>query len=105
MKSSFSAFKSQALATVLSVHQTWFAAAALTAAGVALLAPAQVAVAQDTPTLIVLRPALAKKVASNPPPLAQADVTAIKVGGKPAPITAWTTLLKTPDYKGPVTLQ
>jgi hypothetical protein len=105
MKSSFFAFKSQASVDGSSAWQGWFAAATLAATGIGLLAPAQFAVAQDTPTLIVLRPALAKKVSATPPPLAQADVTAIKVGGKAAPITAWTTLLKTPDYKGPVTLQ
>jgi hypothetical protein len=66
----------------------------------AFFAAGAVAVAQDTPTLIVLRPVPAKTkkgqkgVGLVTKPLAQSDVGEIKVGGKPVTITGWTPLLK-----------
>jgi len=60
--------------------------------------------AQDT-TLVVLHPAAIKGATGSGGPLKQSDITEIKVGGKPATITGWTTLLQTPDYKGPTTFQ
>jgi hypothetical protein len=78
--------------------------ALLAAAAVFLLptAASTFAAAQETPTLIVLRadPPKGKGEMGTPAPLVQADIAQIKVGGKPAPITAWTPLLK-----GPTTLQ
>jgi hypothetical protein len=68
----------------------------------ALLFPA-VALAQDAATLLVLRPVpKAKKVDPSIPvaPLVQSDIAEIKIGGKPATITASTPLLK-----GQTTLQ
>ena len=61
------------------------------------------ALAQDTTTLLLLRPVpRAKKVDPSIPvaPLVQSDVAEIKIGGKPATITSWTPLLK-----GSTTLQ
>jgi hypothetical protein len=61
------------------------------------------AAAQETSTLLVLRP-IAKAKNADPAkemaPVAQADVSEIKIGGKAATITAWTPLLN-----GPTTLQ
>jgi hypothetical protein len=71
------------------------------AAGVLLLcfAAQSVAFAQDS-TLVVLRPVTAKlkkgekSHAVVTTPLLQSDVAEIRIGGKPATITAWTPLLK-----------
>ena len=67
-----------------------------------LAAPAH---AQDTPTLLVLRPipraqTKTQEIDLNTKPMLQSDLTEIKIGGKPATITAWTPLLN-----GPTTLQ
>jgi len=83
-----------------------FLARSLTAiVGAALIcfATATVVSAQDTPTLLVLRPTpKAKKVDPSTPiaPVVQSDVSEIRIGGKPVAITSWTPLLK-----GPTTLQ
>jgi hypothetical protein len=72
------------------------------AIAIALLIPTA-ALAQDTTTLLLLRPVpKAKKIDPSIPvaPLVQSDIAEIKIGGKPATITAWTPLLK-----GPTTLQ
>ena len=61
------------------------------------------AFAQDTPTLLVLRPKPKARDQSSGlkvAPVVQSDVVEIKIGGKPAIITAWTPLLN-----GPTTLQ
>jgi hypothetical protein len=71
-------------------------------AGVLLLfsAAGPVAIAQDASTLVVLRPVTAKlkkgekSHAVVTTPLLQTDVAEIRIGGKPATITAWTPLLK-----------
>jgi hypothetical protein len=81
---------------------------ALAAAACALLLLFSVApksaIAQDTPTLLVLRPAPPKtkkgqkSVTLVTKPIEQADVGEIKIGGKPVTISAWTPLLKkSPD--------
>lgn len=75
----------------------------IAAAIVATLLLPSISAAQDTTTLLVLRPApKAKKADPSTPvaPLQQSDVAEIKIGGKPATITSWTPLLK-----GPTTLQ
>jgi hypothetical protein len=59
--------------------------------------------AQETPTLLVLRPIPKVKSQRNDlaiAPIVKSDVSEIKIGGKPATITAWTSLLN-----GPTTLQ
>jgi hypothetical protein len=71
----------------------------------ALLVSSQgtVAIAQDTSTLLVLRSMPKSRKADAPitmAPVLQSDVSEIKIGGKPAVITAWTPLLG-----GPTTLQ
>jgi hypothetical protein len=80
----------------LRVHFLIAAAAAVLMSSVG----ASVAIAQ-TPTMIVLRaaPAKSKKGDSASAPLAplvQADIAEIKIGGKTAPITGFTPLLKGP---------
>ena len=67
-----------------------------------LCAGTGMAMAQDTPTMIVMRPELAKTKGPStaPPPLLQADITQIKIGGKPATISTWT-----PVMNGPTGLQ
>jgi hypothetical protein len=64
---------------------------------VSALAPAALA---QTPTMIVLRaaPAKSKKGENTGPlaPLVQSDIAEIRVGGKPAPVTAFVPLLKGP---------
>ncbi len=76
----------------------------IAAASVVFCAACPVAAAQDTSTLLVLRPIPAKSKGKQAdpatPPVLQSDVSGIKIGGKPAAITAWTPLLK-----GPTTLQ
>jgi len=71
----------------------------LAAAAGALLLFSQIAVAQ-TPTMLVVRamPAKAKKgeTFTPLPPLTQADIGEIRIGGKPAEITSFTPLLKGP---------
>ena len=75
----------------------------LAAALLAVILFPAAALAQDTTTLLVLRPVpKTKKVDPSMPvaPLVQSDIAEIKIGGKPATITSWTPLLK-----GPTTLQ
>jgi hypothetical protein len=74
------------------------------AALLSVMAGSARATAQDS-TLVVLHPASVKGATGSGGPLKQTDITEIKVGGKPATITGWTTLLQTPDYKGPATMQ
>jgi hypothetical protein len=71
----------------------------LAAAGLAIFAFSAVAPAlAQTPTLIVVRalPAKLKKgdTTAALPPLTQADISEIKIGGKPAPIKAFDPVLK-----------
>lgn len=77
----------------------------LAASAAALLAFCAVApMLAQTPTMIVVRalPAKAKKGETTTalPPLTQADIAEVKIGGKPAPIKAFD-----PVLKGPHTLQ
>jgi hypothetical protein len=78
---------------------------ALTGLLLTALAGGAAAHAQDTSTLVVLHPTAVKGATGSGGPLKQSDITEIKVGGKVATITGWTTLLQTPDYKGPTTMQ
>jgi hypothetical protein len=74
-----------------------------TAIAAALMLSTAGLTAQDTTTLLVLRPVPKTKKADPSTPIApllQSDIAEIKIGGKPATITAWTPLLK-----GPTTLQ
>ena len=75
------------------------------AVAIAFLSPllALPASAQDTPTLLVLRPkpkAKDQRSGLKVAPVVQSDVAEIKIGGKPAIIAAWTPLLN-----GATTLQ
>jgi len=75
------------------------AAAALLVVSAAVPALISAAAVAQTPTMIVVRAIPAGKKAAHTealPPLTQADITEIKIGGKPAPIKAFDPLFKGP---------
>ena len=94
-------FPNQAETSATHNRTTRFLAAA---AGALLIFSAVAPALAQTSTMIVVRalPAKAKKgeTASALPPLTQADIAEIKIGGKPSPIKAFD-----PVLKGPHTLQ